>query len=61
MNSCRENLSSPNLMLGEYKAKTYGPINFPSPLPKTNSLSETTVSQTQPAFICSNSPILTVG
>ena len=43
--------------------KTHSPTNYPSPLEtiyisqllKTNSLSETTVSQAQPGFICSNS------
>ena len=47
--------------------KTFSPINFPSPqenifltVLKTTLLSEIIVSETQAAFICSNSAVITV-
>ena len=49
------------------QVQTYSTKYFPSPqnninltVTETNLLSETTISQAQPAFICLNSAILTV-
>ena len=66
-----EVLSSKFILLQPYvgwiRMKIYGPTNFPThrtidflQILKANLLCETIVSQPQPAFICSNSAIITV-